>query len=145
MLEILASSADELDVVADGDSIASLSAIKDRSEAKIAGAVAEFDRNLLWAFDPAASMHAWLRAKGRCSDCDAVRLVDTARKLSELPAVCTAWLEGRLSSGHVDVICSNADCRTLPVFAPHDTALCAAVEGTGIRGEGGDAPIGGGH
>ena len=79
----LSAAADELDIPIHGDAIAQLLAVRDRIDAKLTGAVAEFDRELLWAFEPATSMPAWLRAVTKRHDGDAYRMVDTARKLAE--------------------------------------------------------------
>ena len=50
-----------VEVPAQGDAIVEALAIKDVLDAKICGAVSDFDAEVSWAFEHATSMTAWLR------------------------------------------------------------------------------------
>ena len=96
---------DDLVVGTDGASIVAAFAVLDRLEAKIAAAVASFDIAGDWAVDGSLSPQIWLRMHANLSRPDANRVVDTARRMSQLPETSRAWSEGKVSSGQVEAVC----------------------------------------
>ena len=72
-----------------------LLAERDRLDARIAVAVAEFDAVQLWDADAAPSMVAWLRDQCRMSGRDAHRLVNLAKRTRSWPVTREAWSSGR--------------------------------------------------
>ena len=65
MFEGLAEAIDGLEIPVDGDALAAVFALRDRLDARLAEAVAAFDRHELWECDGATSMTAWLAGPGR--------------------------------------------------------------------------------
>src|SRR5881394_1376025 len=81
-----------------------LVAERDRLDARLSTAVAEFDAAELWDLDAATSMKAWLRDHARMTNGQAHRLVVSARRLRMLPVTHAALASGALSAGQVEVI-----------------------------------------
>jgi len=104
------------------DELLALLAERDRLDARIAVAVAEFDAAGLWDVDAATSMVAWLRDRARMSGRDAQRLVTMAKRTRVLPVTCAVWAAGALSSGQVQEILHHAGAK-VAVFAEHEAAV----------------------
>src|SRR3954470_16205556 len=96
-----------------------LVAERDRLDARLTAAVAEFDADEGWDLDAATSMQAWLRDKARMSGGQGHRLVISARRTRALPVTREAWTSGGLSSGQVEVIFANVGKHT-DVFASQE-------------------------
>lgn len=110
-------------IPAEGEAIVAALAERDRLEARIAQAVAAFDRARLWDLDAASSMTAWLRRRGRCTRRDAARIAARAKAVGSLPVTAAAWSSGRLSSGQVDAIVARLRPETRDRFAEHEEDL----------------------
>ncbi|MDQ3354347.1 MAG: DUF222 domain-containing protein, partial [Actinomycetota bacterium] len=98
-------------------------ALRDRFEAKVCEAVDAFDVAGSCALDGAASTIAWLRNFCRISSAEAARVVARARRLRNLPATRSAWLEGTLSSDQVQAVVANVSDATEEMFAESEESL----------------------
>ncbi len=108
----------------DADALAQMLWERDRFEARLCDAVADFDDTNEWDREEGcASLGAWLRIRGRMTPGDANRLARTARRLRGLPTLREAWLSGLVSGGHVSVVVANLSDRTAPVFAASEDDL----------------------
>jgi 5-methylcytosine-specific restriction endonuclease McrA len=101
--------------------------LRDRLDAKISAAVGTFDAAGLWDSDGSVSMVAWLRAHTGRTSRQAKRTVATATKLRSLPQVQEAWVDGRLTGGHVDAIVAIVTDRTLPLFADQQALIVSGL------------------
>lgn len=119
-LEELRAGADRLDLPADGASLVELLSVIDTLTAKATLAVAAYDRDQQWKPDGASSMAHWLRKFADFTTPDSYTMAATARKLGQLPATATAWVEGKLSGGQVSAICSHVTNRTIELFAEQE-------------------------
>lgn len=127
VLEALAEAIEEVELPVDEAVLTAAFALSDRLAAKISGAVAEFDAAGLWDADGSTSMKAWLRIHTSRTSAQAKRITSTATKLRTLPAVDTAWREGRLTGGHVDAIVAIITNRTLGLFAEQQDLIVSGL------------------
>src|SRR5256885_15287907 len=97
-----------------------LVAERDRLDARLSTAVAEFDEAELWDLDAATSMKAWLRDHARMTNGQAHRLVVNARRLRAPPATHEAFVSGALSAGHVGAIFNNGRKEVHGIPQPED-------------------------
>ena len=134
VLEALAEAVEEVVIHPDEAVLAGAIRVRDRLDAKISAAVAEFDTGELWNLDGSASMAAWLRIHGGRTQREATRMSVTARKLRSLPGVREAWEAGTLSGGHVDAIVGIVTNRTLELFAENEAKVLEAIVGLGVDG-----------
>jgi hypothetical protein len=124
MISTLSDAIDTLDVPTDGEGLASVLALRDRLEAKIAAAVCAFDDTNEWdTAEGCASLGAWLRVRGRMTAGDAGGLARTARRLRHLPTLRAAWLDGTVSGGHVATVVTNLNDRTVALFRGQEDDL----------------------
>jgi hypothetical protein len=105
---------------------------RDRFDAKLAVAVAEFEAEGLWALDGAASPVAWLRARGLTPP-EAHRIVLIARKLKRLPVLAAAWLAGEVNGGQVQAVNANVVERHVELFASHEAELVPTLVGLSLE------------
>jgi hypothetical protein len=131
-LEALAEAIDGLDGSCDAASVKRLLWLRDRLEAKVIDVVIGFDRDCGWAFEGAGSLQAWLRTEAGCSDRDANRITDTARKLAQLLEVHGAWRRGEVTGGQVDLVMYAASSKRLPVLVQIDAAIAENLAGASI-------------
>ena len=127
MFATLAAAVDDLEIPVDADALRELFAIRDRLDARLAVAVGAFDAAGLWDVDGDVSMAAWLRHQTGRDQGAATRAAGQARKLAALPACRHAFLDGRLTSGQVDVILANVPGRHLDRFAGHEGELVESL------------------
>ena len=85
-----------------------------RLDAQFARRIAEFDTSVEWSVDGSRSAASWLVRNFRLATGEAHARVRVARQMAQMPVANAAWLEGRISSRHVDVLTSirhaaNAD------------------------------------
>lgn len=125
----LAGVIDEVSIGVDPVEIATAFALRDRLDAKIAEAVAAFDRAELWDEDGSVSMAAWLRANAGRTQRDAQRTATTARRLRALPGVAEAFASGSISGGVVDAIVGIVTERTLDLFARCERTMLSEIAG----------------
>jgi hypothetical protein len=133
MFEELGTAIDELDIPADGATLAAVVALRDRLDARISHAVAAQDHAGLWELDGATSMTAWLTDRAAMPRARAAATVARARKLTHLPVTAAAWRDGVLSSGQVEAITANLDADTVAVFAHHETGMVATLAELSVR------------
>lgn len=133
VLEALAEAVEEVVIHPDEAILAGAIGVRDRLDAKISAAVAEFDTGELWNLDGSASMAAWLRIHGGRTQREATRMSVTARKLRSLPGVRASWEAGALSGGHVDAIVGIVTNRTLELFAENEATVLEAIVGLGVE------------
>jgi len=88
----------------DGDSIDSLFRQLNRLEAFTTLALSRFETSGEWNADGARTAAAWVTARCREPRALARRQVRRGRNLRHLPAVAHSWLDGDISSAHVDAI-----------------------------------------
>src|SRR5438094_3331770 len=123
VFDVLGGGIDEIELPLSGDEIVALLRLRDRLDAKLTAALAEFDRDCQWELDGATSLGAWLRGAGGRGRRDAGRRRATAERLDAMPDGAAAWQNGALSSGHVDAIVANVDRRAVRLFAEHQAEL----------------------
>ena len=130
MCEGLAQAIDRYPIIpVDGDALAEAFALADRLHAKLAEAVAAFDRAELWDVDSATSMTAWLRDRAGLTGRRARNLTAIGRRLRSLPVTAAAWRAGELSGGQVEAIAAAVDDTTIDVFAAHEAELVPTLAG----------------
>ena len=129
MFEGLGEAIDGLEIPVDGDALAEVFALRDRLDARLAEAVAEFDRRELWECDGATSMTAWLRDRAGLTGRRASHVSTVARRLGSLPVTAAAWRAGELSGGQIEVIAAAVAGPLVEVFAGHETELVPALVG----------------
>src|SRR5439155_25842272 len=103
-----------------------LVAERDRLDARLSTAVAEFDEAELWDLDAATSMKAWLRDRARMTNGQAHRLVANARRSRALPATHEALASGAVSGGQVEVI-FNSVGKDVDLFASQGDELVPVI------------------
>ena len=129
MCEGLSEAIDDYDIPVDGDALAEAFALADRLQAKLAEAVAAFDRAELWDIESATSMTAWLRDRAGLTGRRARHTTAIARRLGSLPVTAAAWRAGELSGGQVEAIAAGVDDTTIDVFAAHEAELVPTLAG----------------
>ena len=123
VLEELAVAIENLDVPVDCESLVEAIALRDRLDARITGAVGEFESDGWWAVDASASMTAWLRAHALMTRRSAQRLRSTAMRLRCLPVCARAYADGTLSGGQIEAIVARLDDDTVEIFAAQEAEL----------------------
>ncbi|MEA2973664.1 MAG: hypothetical protein QOG82_2122, partial [Actinomycetota bacterium] len=123
VLAELAETIEKLQIPPDSVAIAQVLALRDRLDALIAEAVGAFDAAQLWDMDSATSMTAWVRDKASMTSNAAHHLVALAGRLRKLPATATAYRNGTLSKGQVEVILAKVDDATISAFAEAEAEL----------------------
>jgi hypothetical protein len=129
MFEALAGAIDELEIGVDDREIAAALRLRDRFEAKLVAAVAQFDAAELWDVDGSVSLTAWLRHRGQLTNADAQRLATTARKLRSCPHTLDAWVTGSLDGGQIAVITACVTDRLLPIYTQTEEAVVDLLAG----------------
>lgn len=133
MFESVAAAIEGMEVPADRSSLEQALQVRDRFEAKLAVAVAAFDRSGEWELDHASSVTAWLRHHGGLSSGDAAALARIGRRVGGAPALGAAWLDGRLTGGQVRAVVANVSDRLAGLFASHADEVVPALEGLSVR------------
>ena len=121
-----------LDVPSDLAGLAGAVAFRDRFDAKLATAVAEFEAEGMWCVDGSTSPVAWLRAQGLTAP-EAHRMVLVARKLRRLPVLAGAWRRGDVSGGQVQAVHANVVERHVGLFASHEAELVPTLVGLSVE------------
>jgi hypothetical protein len=119
--------------VDDTTSLARLIAINDLITARISAAIERVDRSGAVAADGALTTAHWLRTRAGRTGGDAGTLVKRATRLRACPEITTAWTDGHLSSGQVDVIVHHVTDRTEPILVAHAPHLVPALMGLSVR------------
>ncbi len=132
MFEGLAMEIDNLDIPPCAEAISEVLALRDRLDAKITGAVGDFDAAGLWDLDAATSMTAWLRQHGAMTKREAARVTGRAKKLRELPVTAAAWQAGELSGGQVDAMVAVLKPEMLELFAEQEAELVPSLAGLSV-------------
>ncbi len=129
MFEGLAAEIRSLNLRVDGDALAEALALYDELGARLTEALGAFDAAELWELDGATSLTGWLAERARLSRRRAAGWALQARKLTSLPVTLQAYLEGVLSGGQVEAICSHLSKDTVQLFAKHEAELVPALAG----------------
>jgi hypothetical protein len=132
VFEGLATEVEELSIPLCGEAIIEVLAIQDLLQAKISGAISEFDRAGLWDLDSATSMTAWLRRHGAMTKREAGLVSGRAKKLRELPVTAAAWQAGELSGGQVEAMVAVIKPEMLALFAEHEAELVPSLVGLSV-------------
>jgi hypothetical protein len=132
----LAEAIEELLIPIDGEALAGVLALRDRLDARIAVAIASFDRHQLWDTEGASSMTAWLVDRAGLTRRHAAHTAARARRLDRLPVTTDAWRTGRLSGGQVDTIVANVSDEKVDLFAAQEAELVPVLEPLTIRATG---------
>ena len=101
--------------------------VVDAASVALNDALDGFDEAGLWQAEHAPSLVAWLKTIGRRSAADASRVCRRMHRVRSMPHVHGAWLEGRLSSGHVDAVVANVSDRTAGLFAEGEAERVEAM------------------
>jgi hypothetical protein len=133
VFEELGTAIDELTIPTDGAALAAVLALRDRLDARISDAVADYDRAGLWELDGATSTTAWLTHHTRMPRARASATTARARKVAQLPVTAAAWRDGLLSSGQIDAIATNLDPDTVALFAHHEAGLVPRLVDLSVR------------
>src|SRR5262245_48762190 len=133
MFEQLGEAIEGLDIPVDGAALTAVVALRDRLDARISDAVADYDRAGLWELDGATSMTAWLTHHTRMPRPRAAATTARARKLAHLPVTAAPWRDGTLSTGQVDAIAANLDPHTVALFADHEAVLLPTLAELSVR------------
>jgi hypothetical protein len=133
MFEVLSGAVDGLDIPLEREALRALVAVRDRLDARLTKALAEYDAAGLYAVDGALSMQAWLRHQTDAASPVAARLVARGRIVQACPTLASAFVGGRLGSGHVDVIVACVPARHLERFAEVEAELVPLLEGLDVE------------
>jgi hypothetical protein len=117
MFEALAHEIEHIDTEADLDAVAALFAVQDTLQARLCAMVGALDTCGACEASGATSITAWLQHVARRSGGEAARIVKAARMLRHFPTVHDAWLDGRLSTAHVEIVVANVKRRHYELFA----------------------------
>ena len=135
-LGAIAALVEDLEIPLHREGLQAAFASRDRLDARIAVAVAEFEGDRLHELDGSVTMRSWLRQHTRRDPTTAAKVSSTGRKLAELPVLQKAVVGGQLSGGQLDIILanlpngtSNASLSTREEPVPHLEPL--TVEQTG--------------
>ncbi|MBW8780372.1 MAG: DUF222 domain-containing protein [Verrucomicrobia bacterium] len=132
MLSVLAEALDEVEIPATAPGLREAFAIRDRFNAKLAAAVAEFDRAGGWEADGAASATGWLRHHASVSGREAQSLTRRSRRLTQLPVLAQAWSSGQVSGGQVDAVVAQLNDRNIDLFASQEAELVPTFIGLSV-------------
>jgi hypothetical protein len=132
MFEALLDAVERLEIPLAREALRALAAVRDLLDARLTQALAAYDAAGLYAVDGALSMQAWLRHETDAASAVAARLVARGRVVQSCPTLASAFVDGRLSSGHVDVIVAAIPARHLARFAEVEAELVPLLEGLGV-------------
>ena len=143
--EAISSMLDTTIIPPDAASIVRARRLRDRLDALIAAAEAEFDAAEAWREQGAGSLASWLRLETGMSDREAWQTGRQVSRLRSWPLVAAAWRSGRLSGGQVDELVRAVPRRfvgrftddqslVIDVIAPADAEpLTTALLAAGLR------------
>jgi HNH endonuclease len=120
---VLAELIDTVEIARDRREITAALALRDRLDAGIAVAVADYEAAGRHQSDGAVTINGWLRGECGRDPKSAARIAATGRKLRALPALKSAARRGEVSGGQVDVILANVPARHLERFAEQEATL----------------------
>ena len=126
-LESIAELIEGLEVSADRTELQAAFALRDRLDAAIAVAVADYEAAGLHEVDGSGSITAWLRRECGRDGLTARRVASVGRKLRALPVLRDAVMSGAVSGGHLDAVCVNVPERHLARFADHEAGIVAVL------------------
>ncbi|HEX3623747.1 MAG TPA: DUF222 domain-containing protein [Acidimicrobiales bacterium] len=119
----LAAAIESLEIPPVGEALVEAIALRDRLDARLAGAASAVEASGWWAGDASVSFVAWLRAHARMTRRSAQRLRTLAVRLRSLPVCAQAYADGSLSGGQIEAIVALLDDETVPIFAAHEAEL----------------------
>ncbi|MGH9124564.1 MAG: hypothetical protein ACRDZ8_07540 [Acidimicrobiales bacterium] len=105
---------------------------RDRVQAWVLAAVAEFDRRALWLVDGVGNPTRWLAARAPLATSDARRMVTRAHHLAAAAQVAAAVAEGRLSVGQADALAALRVSRLASLFDRDQDVLVEAAVGLSV-------------
>jgi hypothetical protein len=114
---------DTVEIGLDRRDITAAMALRDRLDAGIAVAVADYEAAGLHALDGAVTINGWLRGECGRDPKSAARIATTGRKLRALPVLRASVCDGTVSGGQVEVILANVPTRHLERFADQEATL----------------------
>ena len=132
MFDALSDAVDDLHVPLEREALRTLAGIRDRLDGRLTQALGEYEAAGLYALDGSLSMQAWLRHETDAASPVAARLVARGRVVQACPTLASAFVEGRLSAGHVDVIVACVPARHLERFAEVESDLVPLLEGLDV-------------
>ncbi|MBW8824781.1 MAG: DUF222 domain-containing protein [Acidobacteria bacterium] len=132
MLSVLAAALDEVEIPATGPGLRQAFALRDRFNAMLAAAVAEFDRTGQWETDGAPSATSWLRHHASVSNKEAWALAKRSRRCQQLPVLAAAWSSGQLSGGQVDAVVAQLNDRNVELFASQEADIVPTLIGLSV-------------
>ena len=115
---------DRLEIGPDRAELQAAFALRDRLDARIAAAVADYEAAGFHEVDGSGSIVAWLRRECGRDGRSAARVAATGRTLRALPVLRDAVSDRRLSGGQLDAIVANVPHRHLDRFAEQRDGGC---------------------
>jgi hypothetical protein len=123
-----------LEIPRDRESLAAAIALRDRLDAKVAGAIGDYAAAGEHEVDGSVAMSAWLRHNGGLDPTSSIVEARRAAKLRSLPVLAAAFEAGDLSAGAVEVILAKVPARHLARFASHEPELVPALAALDVDG-----------
>lgn len=131
-LAAIAELLEDLHIGLDRGQLQTAFAVRDRLDARIALAVADYESAGLHEIDGAVSMNGWLRTETGRDAKTAAKVSSTGRKLRTLPALRDAVLDGVISGGQLDVIVACVPTRHVERFSAHESELVPRLAELGV-------------
>ena len=93
--------------------------LRERLDAEVLRATADWDRDRAWEIDGALSPRAWLAHRTPVSEADAGRLVKNARIADGHDEIAASLADGDITTPHVEAIGRVTSSARLPLLADH--------------------------
>jgi hypothetical protein len=122
-----------LEVPGSPGAVAEALRLRDLLDAKVTVAVGALDASEAWGLDGSVSCAAWLRQHTGMTPAQAKRATVTAARVRRSPALQAGWVEGRLTSGQVDVVVQNVTDELVELWEQHEAAVVPTLEALPIR------------
>ncbi len=132
MYEALRTELEAVQPTCDGAELLDLLALRDLFESRVSAAVGEFDRWGSWEMEGFHHPAAWIAHRARTTVREAHRLVQTARRLEQLPATRSAWESEAISGGQVAVVLAGVRRLHRELYAEHEGDLVPQIEALGV-------------
>ena len=115
--DALAAAVDDVVVAATGEGIAEARRIRDRLDALIAAAEAEYSKSGGYEADGYGTMASYLRHECAMTTAESNRVSIRAKKLAQWPEVVSGWVDGVVTGTQVDVMTAKVPDRHVERFA----------------------------
>ena len=130
---LLSDTIGRLEIPVDGAALVESFRHLDQLTARVVGAVGDFDQAEGWRGSGAVTLTSWLRIETGRSSRDAAAIVQTARRLRDLPGLAEAYRDGTLSTGQVQAIVANLNDDTAPLFADAEADLVPTLAAMPVK------------